>query len=462
MDTQLAGKKMEENPRGSTPPASTKGRRLKCLPGKDLENLDCGATNTRNNCGTEFRANSRKLRAGRRGRMPEFPYKIKVGRQEATIYQPNSGTQWRATFYEGKSRRHTTANSFEECKAKVTERLKALNNAVPFVAALSPHETEEYRRAEKIAKTFGETPSAALSEWRDARNLIPEGKTLLEVIRDYNAQFGALKPIRVATALEEYHAQRTCSEEHKAKEFQRLKKFTAAFQCDLLTITKDSLQQWLTTLDVGAKTRNHYGNAVRGFFKYCVQRDYLPKNHRLGEALSPSKTNPTDPGILTPNEFFRFFEKLDERLKGRVALVSHGGLRLAEAWRIEPESIRNGHISVGATIAKTQHRRTIPIQPWLQSALEAYPIHALTLEESTIQKRIRHAFRDAGVPNPPNCLRHSFCSYRYALADENTVAKEAGNSPEIMKRNYKAVVSEDDARRWFGVRKIDGCELLRG
>ena len=51
-----------------------------------------------------------------------------------------------------------------------------------------------------------------------------------------------------------------------------------------------------------------------------------------------------------------------------------------------------------------------------------------------------------------NALRHSFISYRMAMVkDANQVALEAGNSPDIIFRNYLELVTQTQARNWFGV-----------
>ena len=51
-----------------------------------------------------------------------------------------------------------------------------------------------------------------------------------------------------------------------------------------------------------------------------------------------------------------------------------------------------------------------------------------------------------------NALRHSFISYRMALVkDANQVALEAGNSPDIIFRNYLELVTRTQASSWFGI-----------
>ena len=65
---------------------------------------------------------------------------------------------------------------------------------------------------------------------------------------------------------------------------------------------------------------------------------------------------------------------------------------------------------------------------------------------------IRDAGKDSGVPWKHNALRHSFISYRVAKnKNVNEVAMEAGNSPDMIFKHYRELVTEKDADAWFGV-----------
>ncbi len=49
-------------------------------------------------------------------------------------------------------------------------------------------------------------------------------------------------------------------------------------------------------------------------------------------------------------------------------------------------------------------------------------------------------------------MRHSFASYLYALTqNEGTVAAEMGNTPNVVIRNYRAVVRPAAAQAYFGI-----------
>ena len=56
------------------------------------------------------------------------------------------------------------------------------------------------------------------------------------------------------------------------------------------------------------------------------------------------------------------------------------------------------------------------------------------------------------IPARRNGLRHGFVSAHYALfADEGLTAKESGNSPAMVHKNYKGLLTRKQAEQWFAV-----------
>ena len=65
---------------------------------------------------------------------------------------------------------------------------------------------------------------------------------------------------------------------------------------------------------------------------------------------------------------------------------------------------------------------------------------------------MRDAGKDSGVKWKHNALRHSFISYRVAkIKNVNEVAMEVGNSPDMIFKHYRELVTEKEADAWFGV-----------
>ena len=382
-----------------------------------------------------------------------FPETITYHRQVGKIYAPVSEARWKATFYEGGQRRSRTANTYEECKKKLEKELARLHEAQPLTKTLTKIQTDEYCCCSQIVAQRDRRLGNVIREWDEAYQLLPEGVSLHEAVRGFAEQYGTLKPISVKEAIEQYQDQRTCGLAHKKSEWSRLKSFQRTFGGQIRDLNREGLRLWLNGLKVAAPSRNNFARTIRTFFRYCEKHDYLPRNHRLNEALETVNTNPSDPSLLTPEEFERIFEHLDDRIKPIIALVSHGGLRTAEARRISQSKIDKEHIIVDKSIAKTQSRRVIKIQPRLRQIPEQYPIigPGQKLNSSWFDKLVSQAFKSAGVKKEDNIFRDSFCSYRYAQANAAEASKDAGNSEAILKSNYKAMAKKKDADRWFGV-----------
>ena len=120
-------------------------------------------------------------------------------------------------------------------------------------------------------------------------------------------------------------------------------------------------------------------------------------------------------------------------------------------------------------------QRTIPFRPNLKAWLESFrtdpkadgpPKRGPVLELANVVnalKRLVTATRPPGAPDaeklpPPavewkhNALRHSFCSYRLAkVKSAAEVALEAGNSPQMIFRHYRELVTGKEAEEWFAI-----------
>ena len=130
-------------------------------------------------------------------------------------------------------------------------------------------------------------------------------------------------------------------------------------------------------------------------------------------------------------------------------------------------NLESGYITVAAGIAKTNTRRLVPITPNLKAWLaDHYRPQGKVLEVLNVAgalKRLVTATRPPAVGDakklpPPavewkhNALRHSFCSYRLAeVKSAAQVSLEAGNSPQMVFRHYRELVTEKEAQTWFAI-----------
>lgn len=85
------------------------------------------------------------------------------------------------------------------------------------------------------------------------------------------------------------------------------------------------------------------------------------------------------------------------------------------------------------------------------------PRDGLVIPDQDLYRQATALARKQGIRWPRNVLRHSFISYRVAqIQDVNRVALEAGNSPAIIFKNYRELVTEEAADEWFGITPPEG------
>ena len=106
-----------------------------------------------------------------------------------------------------------------------------------------------------------------------------------------------------------------------------------------------------------------------------------------------------------------------------IAIGAFAGLRSVEIERLEWSEVDlvAGHITVGASKAKTAGRRIVPVHPNLVAWLARMPSKAGTFLRSATGNRRRNR-------------------------------SECGNSATVIHRHYRELVKPTDAERWFSVR----------
>lgn len=173
--------------------------------------------------------------------------------------------------------------------------------------------------------------------------------------------------------------------------------------------------------------------------------------------ISPSpRLDPKQPIIATVAECKAFLAVAKTYGGGRwlrnVAVRMFAGLRPEEMEHLAEENIRGDVIRV--TFSKIRGRRgvrVVPVLPCLARMLEAtqgqrlQPAARAVLPFQKMKER-------AGLGHliGTRWLRKSWISYRLAVTkDEKQVAREAGNSPDIIYRDYWSLTTEQEGNAFF-------------
>ncbi|PYJ63530.1 MAG: hypothetical protein DME24_01085 [Verrucomicrobia bacterium] len=205
---------------------------------------------------------------------------------------------------------------------------------------------------------------------------------------------------------------------------------------------------------------------MKTLFRFAQAKRYFPKDINAMEGIENEFEDDSEIEIFTPEELRRLFASARAELIPYLAIAAFAGLRAAELVRLDWSDVKADYIELKKGKAKTRSRRLIPIQPNLAAWLAHYrqksgPVtqfanmskQLLWLAENTAAEG-----KEDGTPAKPaltwkhNGLRHSFITYRMAIAnDENIVASESGNSPDMIYRHYRQLITPEQAKAWFSI-----------
>jgi len=322
---------------------------------------------------------------------------------------------------------------------------------------------------------------AAVSEFAEASAKL-HGRNLGEVVTGYLNTVATIKRMDLAAAVKEFVDGReieTKSVNGKRPEMSKSyfvntklwlgwfeKTFPGTAVCDL---TKDHLDLFMAGRShLAAKSKNHLRATVKMFLNWCIKKDYLPANHRLMDAtgMKRQKADSGETDFYRPVEFRAMLDAADDTMRPIIALQGLAGIRLQEAQRLTWQDVFSvaGHVAISATKSKTRSRRLVEICPALAAWIEPYRQHegALWTQSRDTYHAAFVELREAQkIPARKNGLRHGFCTYHFALHDnENLTAAQAGNSPAVIHSAYKGLATKADAKKWFNVKPIRAANVI--
>jgi len=246
-----------------------------------------------------------------------------------------------------------------------------------------------------------------------------------------------------------------------------LGRFAESFQTKLSQITGPMIQQYLDSLKLSGRTRRNHLRHITTLFKFAVRRKYLAKDalDEL-EAVERPEALPTETLIFTPDELREMLFSARPEILRSLVIGAFCGLRSAEILRLHwaQVNLERRFVEVKALNAKTASRRLVPMcdaaVAWLSPYRKLEGRLAYYSEENkfctAVVADVNRARQSAGDKRPfqwkKNALRHSFCSYRLAIThDAAKTALEAGNSPTMVFKHYRELVTEDEAKAWFAI-----------
>ena len=413
------------------------------------------------------------------------PLEIKRGNVTVKIYAGKNrvnGTaypQFTLTYYDGAQRKKKRFADLAEAKREAEFTADKLASGENEVLRLTSADRTNYVQAVSQLRPLNVPLNLAVLEYVSAVKHLPDGTTLKEAVDFFRRRNpAALEKRTVRQVVDEMLAAKRAaklSEVHLKDLNCRLNRFADAIQLNIAGVSGTMLQAWLDGMKASGRTKRNYLAVIAALFNFCIKRKYLPKEAvEEIEAVQQQKEDNGEIEIFTPGEMREILTAARPEMVPWLAIAGFAGLRTAEICRLDWSEVNlmERHIEIKASKAKTAARKLAPITDnlaaWL--ALYAKPSGKVTDFESwwnqfykltaAVNEQRKEAARAAGKDPASarkfvwkhNALRHSFCSYRLAvIKNAAQVALETGNSPQMIFANYRQLVTETEAAKWFGV-----------
>jgi integrase len=414
------------------------------------------------------------------------PLKVKRGNVTVKIYHGKNRCgdkvydQYSVAYYlAGKQKKRRFAD-LGEAKRYAEFTATKLANAEHTVLKLTPQDQAAYAHATERLKPTGKSLIMAIEEYVDVLNQLPEGTSLREAVEFFARRNPASYPKKTTDEVvqEMLAAKETAgrSEVHIKDMRCRLTKFSEAFQMSIGGITGSMIQGYIDGLNSSGRTKKNHLRHISSLFKFAVKRKCLPKDalEEL-EGVEHPEQAPSEIEIFQPEELDEILACARREILPWLCIAAFAGLRTAEIQRLEWKDVNLSErvIEVSAKKSKTASRRLAPITSNLYQWLLPYAGESgrVTAFEN-MAKQLDWLVRDVNKTRKANGektkfrwkhngLRHSFVSYRIAqIKDAAQVALECGNSPAMVFKHYRQLVTEGRADNWFSIEPKQSEKLI--
>lgn len=356
-----------------------------------------------------------------------------------------------------------------KAKREASRLATRLANCDKETLKLSPADSIQFVESQELLRPFNLSIGSAIREFVAARQKLPPGHTLIEAadfLRRRNPVPLSNKYISdIVAEMLEAKRKAGVSEIHLRILTGRLERFAKLFQCPIASLTSQDVSKYINELKaadgkaVKNRTRGNVLSDLRNFFNFARKQRYISRDvvEEISEIEAPKK-EVVETGIFMPAQMKQLLSAVSDELKPLLAIGAFCGLRSEELNRLNWRDVRleESVIIVGADKAKTATRRVVPIpencRAWLTPHVKPEGQINPAPHAGALIDRIERVAARLKIKWVKNGLRHSFCSYRLAFtSDPARVATEAGNSPVMVHRHYKALVTEAQAKDWFNI-----------
>ena len=343
-----------------------------------------------------------------------------------------------------------------EAEAVAEARTMATQLAVGRVegAGMTRSDRDDLQAARAITNP---TPLlAALKEWQRIRELT-QGHGIAAAEAWAQRNVGGFERVNVESAVASFLKEKTRLGVQTAKNhnsiFADLKTAFKGQHIDVIT-TAD-LKAWLEKRE-HASTYNTFRKHIVSLWRWAQRQGYLPEGLKTAaERIDAAVEGPQEIGIIrvkAQRDLLEYFRAHHAEYIAPLALAIFCGLRRTEIHKQKWADIHldRKHLTVSHGKRGTPARRIVPLCDSAVSWLMLCGDRTGDVCDNLAIDRIRDIAITAEFVLPDNCFRHGFISHRVAeVRNVAEVAIEAGNSPDIIFKHYRELVTKDEGEAWF-------------
>jgi len=222
------------------------------------------------------------------------------------------------------------------------------------------------------------------------------------------------------------------------------------------TIAPEEYLDFLRTSKYQDRSKRNLFGTLTTLLRFARKKRFVSEDKTNIECDLPTLRDQTVE-FYTPPELCRLLIATEKKYLPFVALMAFAGSRRSEAsskkLTMADVLFEEKMIRLGPEITKTRTGRALDIPENLMAWLKEFgPQEGPIVPTHKIHGIDEDRLKACGVKTKQNALRHSFCSYHLAMhRDPAKTADIAGNSPEILKKHYRALVSKVSAEGWFSI-----------
>ena len=389
-------------------------------------------------------------------------------------YDKHGATYFNVADYSSGKRVFLGFSDLQKAKCEAELIAARMTTGDKDVLQLRSSDRAAYLRAVQLLAPSGVPLESAVAQFVEATAILGETSVVESAKFFVRRNPGVLPKKSVRQVVDEFIADKQAKgrgERYLSDLRYRGNKFARAFSCGIADLKGATIEDFLLSLKLSAQSYTNFRRVLGTLFAFAKRRGYVQKDHDELDRVEKLRPDNGEIEIYTPDEFRRLLLATNAEFLPSLAIGGLAGLRSSEIERLDWTEVRldERFIEIKKGKTKTASRRLVPVVENLAEWLAPFAQH-----HGPVWPHAHDAFYDAqqataastategrgAVVWKQNALRHSFISYRLAaVQDVNQVALESGNSPVMIHKHYKQLVSGAEGGKWFAIRPDSGPSI---